>query len=323
MEAGIGILGGAGMLERVQVMAPVKPPAGGAQPGGDGRTPGGDERVPAGTSGWLGGMSGVERRALAGGWALTVALAGAICVFNVMTRFHDDPADGLLLPLILEVSSFLVTGLIVALPAAVACWLRRARPRLWFAAGVLALGAVAYSVLHIAGFSVLRAIAIPLFLHGRYQPGPLLRELPYEFAKDALSYAVMLAAFRRLLGWTAEIEAARPEGTPDGPELFDIRDGGRLVRAPVGEILAVRSAGNYVEFWLADGRRPLMRSPLAAVEARLSAAGFVRTHRSWLVNAALVRGLRPEGSGDYAVELGPVEVPLSRRFPAALAALRG
>jgi DNA-binding LytR/AlgR family response regulator len=51
--------------------------------------------------------------------------------------------------------------------------------------------------------------------------------------------------------------------------------------------------------------------------------GFVRTHRSWLVNPARVTGLRPEGSGDYAVELGAVEAPLSRRFPQALAALRG
>jgi DNA-binding LytR/AlgR family response regulator len=33
-------------------------------------------------------------------------------------------------------------------------------------------------------------------------------------------------------------------------------------------------------------------------------------------------GLKPEGSGDYTVELGSVTVPLSRRFPQALAKLR-
>jgi DNA-binding LytR/AlgR family response regulator len=32
--------------------------------------------------------------------------------------------------------------------------------------------------------------------------------------------------------------------------------------------------------------------------------------------------LRPEGSGDYEVELGAVKVPLSRRFPDALARLK-
>jgi DNA-binding LytR/AlgR family response regulator len=40
------------------------------------------------------------------------------------------------------------------------------------------------------------------------------------------------------------------------------------------------------------------------------------------VNSARVTGLRPEGSGDYAVELGAVEAPLSRRFREALAVLR-
>jgi DNA-binding LytR/AlgR family response regulator len=41
------------------------------------------------------------------------------------------------------------------------------------------------------------------------------------------------------------------------------------------------------------------------------------------VNAELVTAPRPVGSGDYALELGSVTVPLSRRFPAALAKLRG
>jgi DNA-binding LytR/AlgR family response regulator len=33
-------------------------------------------------------------------------------------------------------------------------------------------------------------------------------------------------------------------------------------------------------------------------------------------------GLKPEGSGDYTIELGGLSVPLSRRFPEALAKLR-
>jgi DNA-binding LytR/AlgR family response regulator len=33
-------------------------------------------------------------------------------------------------------------------------------------------------------------------------------------------------------------------------------------------------------------------------------------------------GLRPDGSGDYTVELGLLEAPLSRRFPDALAKLK-
>jgi DNA-binding LytR/AlgR family response regulator len=77
-----------------------------------------------------------------------------------------------------------------------------------------------------------------------------------------------------------------------------------------------------VEFLLSDGRRPLMRGSLGGVEAELTPSGFVRTHRSWLVNSARVTGLRPEGSGDYVVELGAMEVPLSRRWREALDVLR-
>ena len=91
----------------------------------------------------------------------------------------------------------------------------------------------------------------------------------------------------------------------------------------LSDILAITSAGNYVEFALADGRRLLMRSPLSALESDLSDRGFVRTHRSWLVNETAVTGLTPEGSGDYGVLLGSLTAPLSRRFPAALARLRG
>jgi DNA-binding LytR/AlgR family response regulator len=41
------------------------------------------------------------------------------------------------------------------------------------------------------------------------------------------------------------------------------------------------------------------------------------------VNASQMTALKPEGSGDYTVELGRVTAPLSRRFPEALTKLRG
>jgi DNA-binding LytR/AlgR family response regulator len=109
---------------------------------------------------------------------------------------------------------------------------------------------------------------------------------------------------------------------PDSMRTFDIRDGARLTRVRLDEILAIESAGNYVEFLLQDGRRLLMRSPLSAIENELSSHDFLRTHRSWLVNARKVTALRPEGSGDYRVEVGTQSAPLSRRFPEALAKLK-
>jgi hypothetical protein len=71
-----------------------------------------------------------------------------------------------------------------------------------------------------------------------------------------------------------------------------------------------------------EGVQTLVK-PFSALANELGSRGFVRTHRSWLVNAGQMTALEPEGSSDYTVELGSLAAPLSRRFPEALARLRG
>jgi DNA-binding LytR/AlgR family response regulator len=67
----------------------------------------------------------------------------------------------------------------------------------------------------------------------------------------------------------------------------------------------------------------MMRSTLVSQEAELKPHGFLRTHRSWIVNPRRLRALEPEGSGDWRVLLeGGAEAPLSRRYSNALEALR-
>lgn len=295
--------------------------AGSGQGPGDQRPSAGTNGKRPGTSGALFGISGEERQGIWRAWLLGACLISCIAVVNVLTIRHDAPRLGTLPPAIWEGSSALMTLVIFALPAGVALWTRRTRPRWWLAAPVH-LGAVfLYSVLHVSGFVALREIAYAVLLHQDYDFGALSSEFPYEFRKDIMAYGLASIIYYLSLRQSArEATGERPSASAAN---FDIRDGSRLVRAPVAEILAVRSASNYAEFLLADGRRPLMRSSLSALETAMAEHGFVRTHRSWLVNPARVTGLRPEGSGDYAVELGAVEAPLSRRFPQALAVLRG
>ena len=273
-----------------------------------------------GTNGALFGMSGEERRSILRAWILGVGLIASICVVNILTIQHDAPHLGALPPMIWEGSSALVTLFIFAIPAAAALWTHRTAP-IWWRAGLVHLVAVfAYSALHVAGFVALRKLAYLVLLQQTYDFGDVSSEFPYEFRKDMMAYGLASIIFYLSLRQGRQQAAALAS-----PALatFDIQDGARLVRVPIDDILAVRSAGNYVEFVLVDSRRPLMRTPLAAIQTDLTGHGFVRSHRSWLVNKAKVTGLRPEGSGDYAVELGELEAPLSRRFPEALAALRG
>lgn len=287
---------------------------GGRQPGGDARRAAGDGRESRGTSG---GESGTDDRAdFLIGLAVVATVVVAVMVVNSLTVLDDVPGLDWWEPWSWELSSGLVVLAIAWIP-----WLavRRSPPEgrwLRFAA-VHAAGLLAYSALHVAGFVALRESLYAL-LGADYQFGPWHETFPYELRKDALSYAALAATF-----WLVRrLRAHRVAAAAAAPATFDIRDGARVLRVPLDQVLAVRSAGNYVEFVLEDGRTPLMRSPLAALEAELGGQGFVRTHRSWLVNAARVTGLRPEGSGDYAVELGAVEAPLSRRFRDALERLR-
>lgn len=272
-----------------------------------------------GTSGGFFGITGEERQWLLRAWLLGACLIGCVCIVNILTIHHDSPELGPLRPIIWEVSSALVTMVIFTIPAAMAFWTRHARPRWWIALPTHLAALVAYSALHVAGFLVLREWAHAVLLNEAYNYGPLSTEFPYEFRKDFLAYLLAFGAF-----WLALQRSGQKPDTaqPARPATFDIQDGARLIRVAVDKIIAVKSAGNYVEFVLSDDRRPLMRSSLAAIQHALGSQGFVRTHKSWLVNRAQVTGLRPEGSGDYTVELGALEAPLSRRFPEALAALR-
>jgi DNA-binding LytR/AlgR family response regulator len=288
---------------------------------GDQRSLAGTTGKPSGTTGWLFGMTGEERLWMGRAWLLGIALVAAIAFVNVLTIQHDAPRLGVLRPAIWESSSALVTFAIFAIPGAMAFWMVRTRPRWWLAVPAHVITVLTYSILHVSGFVALRILGHAVLLRERYQFGPISTEFPYEFRKDMMSYGLATIIFWLALRRSGQAPTQVP--APIAPATFDIQDGARLIRVAITEILAVRSAGNYVEFVLADGRRPLMRSSLSAVSEQLADQGFVRSHKSWLVNKARVTGLKPEGSGDYAIELGSLEVPLSRRFPDALAALRG
>lgn len=270
------------------------------------------------TNGDPSGTSGQALRSFITGASASGAIILGVTVVNVLTIQHDQPDLDWWEPWLWEGSSAVAVILLIWVP-----WLalRLAPPELWrnprtWAVHVGAL--LFWSMAHVAGFLVLRHAGYGL-VGQAYDYGDLSSEFPYELRKDVLSYTLTACAF-----WAAGRLALQSAATePDHPATFDIRDGARVIRVAITDILAVASAGNYVEVHLADGRKPLMRSPLATVEAQLAPFGFVRTHRSWLVSAARVTGLTPAGSGDYTVQLGSLEAPLSRRFPAALMRLRG
>ncbi|HEY4113380.1 MAG TPA: LytTR family DNA-binding domain-containing protein [Rhizomicrobium sp.] len=277
----------------------------------------GDVQQWLGTSGDAPGTSSIARRTLVICWAAAAVLVGVVNAINVISIEHDASDVGFWEPVIWEGSSWVTLMLVFWIPWV--AWLAAPagiRPRWRLVLHVPA--AVLFSLLHVGGFVLVRKL-IYWSLGSHYQFGEFLPQFAYEFRKDVLGYALFIGAF------TLVARLLRQQQQPQMPETrtFDIRDGARLIRIRMEDILAVTAAGNYVEFVLRDGRRPLMRTPLSTLAQEFESHSFVRTHRSWLVNAAAVTGLRPEGSGDYTVEIGTFTAPLSRRFPRALQRLRG
>jgi hypothetical protein len=284
---------------------------------GDGLRRIGDVWQWLGLSGDLLGMGGTSRRTFRYAYAAAAIIVAVINILNVITDLHGMPHLNPLEPVIWEASSWL--SLVAFFWIAWVAWRiapLQARPRWRLLLHIP--GALVFSLAHVGGFIALRSLGYWL-LGGHYHFGSFWPQFLYELQKDSFGYILFLAGFALIEHLLRQQQLIR---TPGQTLTFDIRDGAKLTRVRLSEILAINSAGNYVEFALADGRRLLMRSPLSAVESDLAGRGFVRTHRSWLVNEAAVTGLQPEGSGDYGVRLGSLTAPLSRRFPAALARLR-
>lgn len=289
------------------------------QGGGDDRRSFWDLFRASGVSGVLFGANGDERRQFLFALAVIAVLVVAGNVTNVLTVHHDAPHFGFVKPILWEASSAITLLAFIWIP-----WLAlrvappQARP-IWRTGLVHAAAIISFSIAHVAGFVLIRN-AVYLATGEPYGIAPLTSEFFYEFRKDAISYLTIVAIFW-VAGRLHRTEATQAIASA-GPAFVDIRDGARLDRVRVEDILAVTSADNYVEFVLSDGRRLMTRKPLSAVEQELGESGFLRTHRSWLVNARRMTALKPEGSGDYTVELGALSVPLSRRFPEALSKLR-
>jgi hypothetical protein len=259
-----------------------------------------------------------RRRAFLIAWAAGAVFIALQNTTNALSELRDIPGLDPRAPFVWEWSSAVMVVLLIP---AIAWLLRLAPPDrggwLRFAVTHLA-GSAAFCLAHVGGFVAIRKVVYALA--GQRYSGT---DLVYEYRKDFITYFAFLLVLW-MADWAARQWArSRAAEGPVGPRLYALKDGARVVRVPLEEIVAVTSARNYVEFHLAGGARPLVRETLAKVEQDLAAAGFLRTHRSWLVNPAHVRAITPAAAGDFRLELiTGITAPLSRRFPDALESLR-
>jgi len=88
----------------------------------------------------------------------------------------------------------------------------------------------------------------------------------------------------------------------------------RILFINIGDLIAVEAQGNYALLFHSSGSYRL-RESISAIEKKLSLHGFVRIHRSVLVNAALVEEIHPWPTGDYALRVrGGREFTVTRTY---------
>jgi len=271
------------------------------------------------TSGGDSGTSGAPAFKLSP-WA-TIASVGVVVAFvNVTSEVMEFQRAGVdrhwAEPFTWEVSSAIV---IVALAPLIGLAVRR-----WpfhgdnfLRSGLIHFGLTApFALVHVLAVWGMREAAYAAFgaRYGFFDDGVAMTLL-YEWRKDVLVYAVIAATY-----WWFQRAAEQTAPQPPSDDRIEIRDGGAAVFLAPRDLLWVEAAGNYVEFHTA-ARSCLARGTLAAWEARLAAKGFVRVHRSRLVNRAAIAAIKPTPSGDVEITLADGRaLSGSRRYRSALEA---
>jgi two-component system LytT family response regulator len=81
-----------------------------------------------------------------------------------------------------------------------------------------------------------------------------------------------------------------------------IKVDGRILFINPGDVVAVHADGNYV-LLQRDSSSYLLRESISMVAQKLEPYGFIRIHRSVLVNISFVEEIRPHATGEYGLRL--------------------
>lgn len=93
-----------------------------------------------------------------------------------------------------------------------------------------------------------------------------------------------------------------------------IRDRGKIFFINLGDVVSVQAKGKYVSFQQTSGCY-LLRESISVVAERLETHGFIRIHRSVLVNTSFVEEIRTVSTGKYFLRVvGGKEYTVTRIY---------
>jgi two-component system, LytTR family, response regulator len=159
----------------------------------------------------------------------------------------------------------------------------------------------------------------------------LLKPLNEARLHDTLARARAILAsmrdeslIRRFVQIASEFRAAQPDNSRLAAlDRIPIKTNGKVMAVRVADIDWVEASHNYVLLHVRD-KSWILREPIASVELRLAMSGFVRIHRSALVNVDRVRELRTRSKGEFDVVLHDgQELKMTRNYREAVERLVG
>jgi two-component system LytT family response regulator len=111
--------------------------------------------------------------------------------------------------------------------------------------------------------------------------------------------------------------------SPQKREKIAIKANGRILFIAPDDVMAVHAEGNYV-LLQADAGSYLLHVSISSIAKKLRPYGFLRIHRSVLVNASFVEELQPQSTGEYTLRIkGGKEYTVTRTYKNNLKDLAG
>ena len=136
------------------------------------------------------------------------------------------------------------------------------------------------------------------------------------FSETRLHEAVDIAARRT----EAERAAALMRALPNLKSLLSsaakiaIKTKGRILFIDPADVVTIEAQGNYVLLQRPSGSY-LLRESIAVMAEKMKTYGFVRIHRSLLVNSAFVEEIQPWNTGEYILRVkGGKEYTVTRTY---------
>ncbi len=174
------------------------------------------------------------------------------------------------------------------------------------------LATVFFSLIHVVLMVLIRK-AVYIWMGDQYDFGHWPSELWYEYRKDFFTYFIFLLLLTAYQYW-----AQQQAITTSQQEKLKVKNQQGVHWIALADISRIESGGNYIYVHTREQVLP-MRATMAEIEKDLRGGGFIRVHRSYIINSAQIKAVTDRSKDPCFVLLSDnKKIPVSRKYRADL-----